>query len=163
MLEGYFCSLFSNGAVCYGNNIQRSRVQLLVREAIWCLCQWQGLNSVWTATTLWIPSPKVVDRNHRRVGCCEQKICDIVRGKWAQGMREAAKGLAPLQGQEMSLSLSHQCSVDQNRRFFQILEIIHPDLFLLAENAISFFPDGTSCLLLKIHLKITWLISMFQC
>lgn len=118
------------------------------------------------ATTMWtiiVPSPKVVDRNHGGMGCSEQKICDIVRGKWAQGMRDTAEGLAPLQGQETPLTVSGQCAVDLNKFFFfLILEIIHPDLCLVAENAISLFPDGTNYLPFKIHLKITWPISMFQ-
>lgn len=71
-------------------------------------------------------------------------------------MREAAKGLAPLQDQEMPLTLNHQYDVDLNKLFFFLmLEIIHLDLCLVAENAISLFPDGTNYLPLKIHLKIT--------
>lgn len=59
----------------------------------------------------------MVDRNHGGVGCNEQEICDIVRGKWAQGMRDVAKGVAPLQGQEMPLTVSSQCAVDLNKLF----------------------------------------------
>lgn len=70
-------------------------------------------------------------------------------------MRETAKGLASLQDQVMPLTLNNQYDVDLNKLFFLMLEIIHFDLCLVAENAISLFPDGTNYLPLKIHLKIT--------
>lgn len=53
-----------------------------------------------------------------RVGYGEQKVHDIGRDKWPQGRRGAAKGLAPLQGQETPLTLSDQCDVDLNKLFF---------------------------------------------
>lgn len=61
---------------------QRSQVQLLMCDTIWCLCQWLGWNSVWTATTMWVSSMKGVDRN-RGVLCGELKVCDGVRGNWS--------------------------------------------------------------------------------
>lgn len=52
-------------------------------------------------------------------GCGERKVFDIVRGKWPQGMRGAAKGLVPLQRQEMPMTLSDQCNVDLSKLLFK--------------------------------------------
>ena len=44
-----------------------------------------------------------------------------------------------------------------------MLEIIHPDLCLVGDNANGLFSDGTNDLLLKIWLKITYPINVFHC
>ena len=57
-------------------------------------------------------------KSRRGGGRGRAKVFNFVRGKWPQGMREAAKGLAPLQDQEMPLTLNHQYDVDLNKLFF---------------------------------------------
>lgn len=44
-----------------------------------------------------------------------------------------------------------------------MLEIIHPDLCLVGDNAIGLFSDGTNYVPLKIQLKITYPINVFHC
>lgn len=83
------------------------------------------------------------------------KISNIVRGQCFRDER-SSQGLSPASGSGNAKTVNDQYDVDLNTlKKKKMLEIIHLDLCLVAENAISLFPDGTNYLPLKIHLKIT--------